>query len=237
MLKKLIKYDFISVNKDLILLYVPCIILSCIVLLCGNNPNDALIATKKICTDLSLIGMMLIIIIPFIKVLLRIRNTLFKEESYLYLSIPVKRSKIYDSKLIVSILSLLISWIILGICFINVFSGKNVFSFISLLLDNYTGIENNIVFILTLAVQMSLIFMSLVVGLLLGNKMDYAKDLFSILFGIIVYAIIRLLVGFFYELDNNIISILIVVLWDIILYFVGRYIYNKGMIYNNCKRS
>ena len=229
MLKKLIKYDFISVNKDLILLYVPCILLSCIVLLCGNNSNDVLIATKKICTDLSLIGMMLIIIIPFIKVLLRIRNTLFKEEAYLYLTIPVKRSTLYDSKLYVAILSLLISWIILGICFINVFSGKNVFSFISLLLDNYTGIENNIIFILTLAVQMSLIFMSLAVGQLFGNKMDHAKDLFSVIFGIIIYFIIRLFIGFFYELDNNILSILIVVIFDVILFFIGRYIFNKGI--------
>ena len=237
MLKKLIKYDFIAVNKDLILLYIPCIVLSCIVLLCGNNPNDTLVATKKICTDLSLVGMMLIIIIPFIRVLLRIRNTLFKEESYLYLSIPVKRSKLYDSKLIVSLLSLLISWLILGLCFINVFSGKNVFTFITLLLDNYTGIENNIIFILTLAVQMSLIFMSLAVGLLLGNKIDYAKDILSFVFGIVVYAIIRLLIGYFYELDNNIISIVIVVIWDIILFFIGRNIYSKGMVYNNCKNG
>ena len=47
MLKKLIKYDFISINKDLILLYVVCLLLSFVVILCNGNSNDGIIATKK----------------------------------------------------------------------------------------------------------------------------------------------------------------------------------------------
>ena len=109
------------------------------------------------------------------------------------------------------------------------FSGKNVFSFVSKLLDNYTGIENNIVFILTIAVQFSLIFMSLITGLIFGNKRDHAKDLFSFVFGVLIYLIVRLLIGFFYDLDNNIISIGIVLFADVILYILGRYVYSKGV--------
>ena len=226
---KLFKYDFKSVNKDLIPLYISCIILSYVVIFCGNNSNDAIIAAKKVCTDLSLVGMFFIVIIPFSKVCLKIRNNLYREEAYLYLTLPIKRGTLYDSKVLVSILTLIISWIILGICFVNVFSGKNVFSFVSKLLDNYTGIENNIVFILTIAVQFSLIFMSLITGLIFGNKRDHAKDLFSFIFGVLIYIIVRLLIGFFYDLDNNIISIGIVLFADVILYILGRYVYSKGV--------
>lgn len=229
MLRKLFKYDFKSVNKDLIPLYISCIILSYVVIMCANNSNDAIVAAKKVCTDLSLVGMFFIIILPFSKVYLKIRNNLFREESYLFLTLPIKRSNLYDSKVLVSILSLVISWIILGICFINVFSGKNVFSFVSGLLDNYTGIESNFIFIITIAVQFSLIFMSLITGLIFGNKMDKGKDLLSFVFGVLIYLIIRLAIGYFYDLDNNIISIGIVLFADILLYILGRYIYNKGV--------
>ena len=229
MLRKLIKYDFISINKDLILLYVVCLLLSFVVILCNGNSNDGIIATKKICTDLSLVGMFLVIVIPFIKLILRIRNTLFKEESYLYLTLPVKRGTLYDSRIIVSIITLLISWIVLCICFINVFSGKNAFAFVSQVIDSYNGIGDNILFVLSLAVQASLIFMSLVVGLLLGQKMDHSKDLFTFLFGMIIYVLIRLSVEYFYELNVNMVSIAIVLIADIILFSLGRYIFNKGI--------
>lgn len=229
MLKKLIKYDFISTNKDLIFLYIICLVLSYVVIFCGHSSNDGIIATKKICTDLSLVGMFLIVIIPFAKVFLRMRRTLYKEEAYLYLTLPVKRGKLYDSKVVVSLISLIISWLILGICFINVFSGKNVLSFISLLKDDSLGIGTNIMFVLTIAVQLSLIFMSLAVGLLLGYKMDHAKDLFTFLYGILIYSIIRVSVSYFYDFGDNLLSIVIVLLADILLFAVGRYIFNKGV--------
>ena len=229
MIKKLFKYDFISINKDLIILYILCFILSFVVLLCNNSSNDMVIAAKKISTDLSLVGMFLIIIIPFMKCFLRVRNTLYKEESYLYLTLPVKRGTLFTSKTLVTLISLLVSWIVLGICFINVFSGKNVFMFINEILDNYTGISNNLLFVITLTVQFSLIYMSLILGLVLGNKQETRKDLFTLLYGIAIYFITRLLIGNIYELKNNIISILIVLLSDIILFVIARYIFKKGV--------
>ncbi len=232
MLIKLIKYDLKSFHKILMFLYVLSFLTSLLVLLTKNyGTSDVSTATFLLGTDFSIICMMLTIILPLVNVFSRIRSGFYKKEGYLTHTLPVNRKTIYDAKMISSLITIIISWLVFGICFINVFSGVTIFEYLGAVIDNTKTLRSLLVFISQVGVQFFSIFICSILGMVIGYSFDDKKDLMTFIFGISIYLLLYLLVYFFSYLFNfsNLIILILFILFSMILYFIGRYLFDKGV--------
>ncbi|MBR1386377.1 MAG: hypothetical protein IJ568_06070 [Bacilli bacterium] len=232
MLIKLIKYDLKSFHKILMFLYILSFFTSLLVLVSKNyGTSDVSIATFLLGTDFSIICMMLTIILPLINVFSKIRSGFYKREGYLMHTLPVKRKTIYDAKMISSLFTIILSWIVFGVCFINVFSGVTVFEYLGAVIDNTKTLRSLMVFISQVGVQFFSIFICSILGMVIGYSFDDKKDFMTFVFGISIYLLLYFIVYLLSLIFNfgNLLILLCFIIFSLILYFIGRYLFDKGV--------
>ena len=88
-MNKIIKYDFLSTNKPLSIVYILSILSTIIVLISGNYKSDFAIASETVTKDFALICLLITLIVPFFRCFFKIKNTLYKSEGYLTKTICV----------------------------------------------------------------------------------------------------------------------------------------------------
>ena len=232
MLIKLIKYDLKSFHKILMFLYILSFFTSLLVLVSKNyGTSDVSIATFLLGTDFSIICMMLTIILPLINVFSKIRSGFYKREGYLMHTLPVKRKTIYDAKMISSLFTIILSWIVFGVCFINVFSGVTVFEYLGAVIDNTKTLRSLMVFISQVGVQFFSIFICSILGMVIGYSFEDKKDFMTFVFGISIYLLLYFIVYLLSLIFNfgNLLILLCFIIFSLILYFIGRYLFDKGV--------
>lgn len=208
MLRKLVKYDFKSLFKTLIPIYL-------IGILVAVFTRVANIAASKVSllqvpagliTSLCVIIIIGIPIATFIISVIRYYNSMIKDEGYLTHTLPVKKSSLVLSQLITSVTvmftALLASIIVLLVAFKV---PSNVFEGIRDLLSNV-----DVLFVVLVIITLILNYISqliiLYAAIALGQKHSGNKMVYAVVYGIVLYNInqvVSAIILFIPALFNN----------------------------------
>ena len=253
MLKKLIKYDLLWINK-IMLIYFSISIIICILTRISSLNTSSSIGNiiYQILKGVSISCFASVLINSVIRVWVRFRNSIYKDESYLTHTLPISKNTLYNSKILSSIISVIISLLVIIISFIIAFLNKDIINTIKIIFNN----NSFIIIGMILTVILEIIYMSYcgIMGILLGNSSNNNKTLKSVFIGISLYFIMQLIIlgiiyiiGFFNSdisllfkeytstiMDSSFKTLILIV--DIlyliiitILYFIGKKIFNKGV--------
>ena len=124
MLKKLLKYDLMWINKNLIYFYAIAFIFAISGRLLSLIDNSMLASViSKICFGITISFVINAIVNGIIRSWVRFINNCYKDESYLTHTLPVTKKEIYLSKFIASIITMVVGVIIsiisLAICYLS----------------------------------------------------------------------------------------------------------------------
>ena len=230
MLKKLLKYDLKYNSKVLVVFYILSIFFSILTRIFLNIDNSLILnIIGKICSGVTISMIFNILINNIMRLWARFHNNFYKDESYLTHTLPINKSTLYLSKVLSSIISLLVSVIVIGISlFIAYYSKENMEIVKSILLPVAKIYESSmlkilIAFLLILFLEFINILECGYTGIILGHKMPNGKTGFSILYGFGVYSVLQVFV---------LISLFIVALFnkDFMNLFFTNEIINLDMI-------
>mgnify|MGYP004670953985 FL=1 len=259
MLKKLLKYDLEWCYKPLLVFYILAIFFSIIVRIVESFEQSLIVLIiDKICCGVVIAMIVNILINCFMRNWARFVRNIYKDESYLTHTLPVSKNKIYLSKILTAIITLLTSFIVIIVCLaiscLNedtwiilkqsleqsvIYFDRSVFSFI-------------FVMIITIFFEFLFMMMSGILGIIIGHKSNNLKIVKSILIGFVIYMILSsmslgalfvagLLNSDIMSLFNNIevssnalksmmlVGILVYALYNLGIYFIGNKLLDKGV--------
>ena len=175
-------------SKTLITYYIITILLALISLISyKQRGNDFFVALSSLTADITLI-----ISVVFIT------YTLFYCCSYMKEKIEKSDKKIIN-KLFISLLILLITMITIFMCFISIYSHKNIFEFIKELIDKKENMDVLILFFNSVLVYF-LLFLFACLGIIVNNRMDKNEECNSYIGFVIVFLIIILLLRLIFNI-------------------------------------
>lgn len=213
----------------------------------------------KICSGTLIAIFVNIFINNFIRVWARVMRNLYKDESYLTHTLPVSKNNIFMSKILTAIITTITSsLVILASSAIAYYSEENWQLLKTLVESSAIYFDSSVggfltIVIVTLFFELLFMLMSGIIGIVIGHRYNNLKTLKSIIFGFILYMIpsaltigILYVVGLFnpdvMKLFNNstefstealklvlFCGIIIYIIYDIIYYFVGKKVLNKGV--------
>ena len=257
MLSKLMKYDFKWINKIMIVYYILLLITTIGIIIVENMEQTFfLVVIDKILTGYFIGCSISALITCLMRIWVRYSLSFYKDESYLTHTLPVTKNELYNSKIITSIISVVISLVTIGVCFLLICTLVSP----GTITDIYNKIALSIgksstnLFIIggIILILLEAIFMMFagIFGLTLGHRSNNNKILKSILYAFISYIIFNLftlvifkLLDIFTSFDLSskvvpsmsiikmlgIVGIVIYLIYNIIYYFVGKKLFNKGV--------
>ncbi len=259
MLSKLLKYDLKWIYKPLVIFYILGIIFSCIIRIVEKfKATLILLIIDKICCGIVISIIISIMINCLMRTWARFVKNIYKDESYLTHTLPVSKNKIYLSKVLGGIITLLTSFIVIIICLAISTLNKDTWLILKDSLENSAVYFNSsvlsLIFVMVTAIFFEVLFMMLsgILGIIIGYKSNNHKLVKSVLFGFIIYmslsflsVVILYLIGlispdlmniFNSTLVNSnalksmlIIGIGLYVIYNFIIYFTGNKLLNKGV--------
>ena len=196
MLKKLLKYDLKYMIKNMLPFYLLAIFFSLTTRIFLSVEETVII---KILYQISLgcfIAMLFNIIInTMIRSWIRFQDSIYKDEGYLTNTLPVTKKEIYYSKFLQTLIFFVIGFlIIIGTLFLAFYTKNRWIELKNIINNITTGLEfPTTLFVISF---LSVIFLEILnaiqcgfFGIILGNKRNNGKTLFSVLFGFIFYLI------------------------------------------------
>lgn len=259
MLKKLLKYDLKWCFKPLMVFYILAVSFSVAErIIASFEKTLILVLIDKICSGIVIAMIANILINCFMRNWARFIKNIYKDESYLTHTLPVSKNKIYLSKFLTSIITLLTSFAVIAAClaitFLNeaswmalkqsieqsaILFDSSVFSFVAIFII--------ILFFQTMFMQISGTF-----GIIIGHKSNNLKIVLSVIIGygtymalsslsVLVLFIAGLLnpeiMSVFNDMEvsaNAVKSMMIVgifgyAVYIAAIYFVGNKLLNKGV--------
>jgi len=203
MLKKLIKYDLISMLKFISIFYILGIIFAVLTRIFFSIENSFIINILGQITTGATISMLVSILINnLMRFWVRFKNTIYDDESYLTHTLPVSKTTLYLSKFITSFIVVIISMVVATlILFIAYYSKSNIELLKTLIMPvtnilNISMIKLIITFIFIFFLELFSILMCGYLGIIIGHKFNNNKVLKSVIFGFISYIVTQLLVLF-----------------------------------------
>ena len=259
MLKKLLKYDLEWCYKPLIVFYILAISFAIITRVIESFEQTLiLVIIDKICSGITIAMIINILINCFMRNWARFVKNIYKDESYLTHTLPVTKNKIYLSKVLTAIITLLTSSIVIVFCVAIVCLNENSWSLLRTSLENSAIFLNCsissliIVLVITVFFEFLFMIMSGILGIIIGHRSNNYKIVKSIIFGFVIYmafSIISLLIIYIAGLLNSdimsvfnnvvvsstalksimMMGIFIYAIYICIVYFVGNKLLNKGV--------
>ena len=259
MLGKLLKYDLKWCFKPLVVFYILAIIFSIITRMIESvDQTLILLIMDKICSGVVIAMLINILINCLMRNWVRFERNIYKDESYLTHTLPVSKNKIYLSKILTAIITLFISFIVIAICLAIVGLNDVTWYSLKLSLEqsaiflNSSPLSLIIVLIITIFFEFLFMILSGILGIVIGHRSNNMKIAKSILIGMGIYmglslfslAIIYLagiLSPDIMSVFNNIkvssnaiksimmIGIFVYAIYNLIIYFVGNALLNKGV--------
>ena len=256
MLRKLVKYDLKWVNKLMVIYFSIALILSILTrissLFTESFIGNIIYLVLRGCVISCFVS---IIINCIIRIWVRFKISLYKDESYLTHTLPVSKCTLYNSKIISLLISLIISVIVIIICTLIAFLNTDMINFLKDLFSNKDITFIVISIIITSILEFIYMANCGIVGILIGHKKNNNKVFKSVFIGIALYFIVQLIIlGLIYaiglinsdinEMFNNISnysgdtanvkSLVVIVnsmytLFIVLMYFIGRKIFKKGI--------
>lgn len=259
MLKKLLKYDLEWCYKPLLVFYILAIFFSIIVRIVESFEQSLiLLIVDKICCGVVIAMIINILINCFMRNWARFVKNIYKDESYLTHTLPVSKNKIYLSKILTAIITLLTSFIVIVVCLAIATLNKDTWMILKESLEQSAIYFDSSVFSLIFVVIITIFFeflfmmMSGILGIIIGHRSNNLKIVKSIVIGIVIYMILSsmslgvlFVVGLLnpdiMSLFNNMevsanalksmmfVGILVYAIYNLGIYFIGNKLLNKGV--------
>lgn len=260
MLGKLIKYDLKWILK-LILIYCSLGIFFAVTgRLFGLIENSMFFdIISKVCNGISIAMLINAVVNAAIRGWVRVTFNLYKDESYLTHTLPIKKNTQFLSKILSILITMLIAVVVTIAGLIIMYLSKDTMEFLKTSLNIITDSLNtsiaSLIITLSVLVFLQLVFITFsgVFGIVLGHTFNRKKSIYTVVIGFGTYmcaSVIILLITLLLSVFNdNIYSILfggaavnvetlLTLSWVIsaiylvligILYFVTNKIFNKGV--------
>ena len=258
MLGKLFKYDFKWINKVMYIYFAIFLIITvCVKIVEGMEQTLLMVIIDKILSGMFISCCISIIITCFIRIWVRFMTNFYKDESYLTHTLPVTKSELFNSKVISSILSLILSIVVVLIGIFYVYLGNNGFEVLKNMYQSLVNVYNSsfaVLFVVGLIVIVLLeviyFMLSGMFGIVMGYRSNNHKTLKSIIIGIFTYGILSIISVSIFSLIGNyaefnivvdgfpdlntvrsmgITGIVIYFVFDVLYYFVIKRIFNSGV--------
>lgn len=227
MLGKLLKYDLKWNNKALIVFYILSIIFALLTRIFFSIENSFVLnIVAQVCSGVTISMIINILINNILRLWARfVRNT-YKDEAYLTHTLPVKKETIYASRFLSALITMFVSIVIIAVSIAIAYYSKENLQVVKTLLmpvaEMYDSTVLKLLFIVVFVLFLEMLFMLQIgyTGIILGNKKNNNKMVYSIIFGFICYMatqalilIILFVIGIFNKevmnmfVTNNIVSV------------------------------
>ena len=260
MLNKLLKYDLKYMIKNMAIFYILSIFFSITTRILFNMEQSVIIS---IIGQISVGCMFSMIASTLINTMMRswvrFRDSLYKDESYLTHTLPVKKDQIFASKVITGAVAIFTSMIVIIIClFICYYSEINMQAlkgFLELAASTYNTTVLNLLLLIAVVIFLEIVYALLIgyVGIILGHKSNKNRVARSIVIGFILYLVLQTLtlglIAFYGIFNPDVMNLInttdivnieaiksvmyagigIYVVYIVILYFLGKKELNKGV--------
>ncbi len=213
MLKKLLKYDMESVYKILIVFYGLALFFALLTRIFLNIENSFMMEIiGKICSGTMIAMIVNILINNVMRLWVRFRNHFYGDESYLTNTLPVDKKTLYLSKVLTFIITLFVSFLVIGLClFIAYYSKENLEALKNILLPIAGVFGSTIIkilgaFLFIFFLQFANMVQSGYTGIILGHRQNNGKIGFSVIIGFASYIgtqMVALLLLFIMALFNK----------------------------------
>lgn len=201
MLKKLLRYDTENIFKFLIIFYSLAVLFGILTRIFFSFDNSLVLNIIGQITSGATISMMCSILINnLMRMWVRFRSNFYGDESYLTHTLPVKKSTHYLSKIFTAIITLFVSFLVIGlVLFIAYYSKENLLFVKDILLPVAQIYDSSILailfaFLFILFLEFLNILQCGFTGIVLGHRMNNAKIGFSVLFGGVAFAVSQMFV-------------------------------------------
>ena len=259
MLKKLLKYDLKWCYKPLLVFYLLAIFFSVIVRIVESFEQSLIILViDKICCGVVIAMIINILINCFMRNWARFVKNIYKDESYLTHTLPVSKSKIFLSKILTAIITLITSFIVIIVCLAIATLNKDTWIILKESLEQsaiyFDSSVFSLIFVMIITIFFEFLFMMMsgMLGIIIGHRSNNLKIVKSIVIGFAIYIILSVIslgalfvAGFInsdiMSLFNNIevssnalksmmlVGILVYAIYNLGIYFIGNKLLNKGV--------
>lgn len=195
MLRKLLKYETVNTLKFLMIFYIIAVVFAVItrILFAFEDSSFMVYFFGQFCQGVTISMMCSALFNNIIRLWARFRQNFYGDESYLTHTLPVTKGAHLASKFINSVVTLIITMMVAGICLCIMYYGTHIGESIKSLVypgaDYYdTSIVTLIlVFVMLLFLQFFNILQCGYTGIVLGHRANSKKIGLSVLFGGIIY--------------------------------------------------
>lgn len=201
MLRKLLKYDLKNMYKFLSFFYILSILFSITTRVLFSLKQTVIINVLGQISVGCMFAMVANIIINIImRNWIRFNETLYKDESYLTHTLPVKKETLYISKFLLSMINLLTSFVVILITLFIAYYTKDRFDLLKYIINDISSdfSINMYVFIiliiLILFLELYQAIQSGFLGIIIGNRKNNNKTLYSVVFGLVTYFVSQMVV-------------------------------------------
>lgn len=259
MLKKLLKYDLEWCYKPLLVFYILAIFFSIIVRIVESFEQSLIVLIiDKICCGVVIAMIVNILINCFMRNWARFVRNIYKDESYLTHTLPVSKNKIYLSKILTAIITLLTSFIVIIVCLAIATLNKDTWIILKESLEQsaiyFDSSVFSLIFVMIITIFFEFLFMMMsgILGIIIGHRSNNLKIVKSIVIGFVIYMILSsmslgalfvagLLNSDIMSIFNNIevtsnalksmmlVGILVYAIYNLGIYFIGNKLLNKGV--------
>jgi len=200
MLKKLLKYDLKYVFKVLIIFYTLSIFFAVLTRYFFSIDNCFLFnVIAQVCSGITISMIFNILINNIMRLWVRFQNNFYKDEGYLTHTLPVKRTILFLSKNLTSVISLLVSFIIIALSLCIAYYSKDNLTLLKTILLPIANLYNtNVISILSaflfiLFLEVANAIQAGYIGIVLGHKMNDIKTGFSVIYGFVTYVLSQII--------------------------------------------
>lgn len=195
MLGKLLKYDLKFVFKNLNVFYILLFISTIIGRLFNGIENSTIMhIISQIFMGISIAMIFNILINGAIRIWVRMTENVYKDQSYLTHTLPVTKKDIFLSKILCSLIVILVSFIVIllgvAIWFWKDTTIEAIKSFFNMGFESKSTI---LLFVLTCYLEFFFLIVVGLLGIVLGHKFNNRKIILSIIFSILIYGAFNLL--------------------------------------------
>ena len=201
MLGKLIKYDAINIYKLLVIFYILSVVFAALTRLFFTINNSLIVdIIARVCSGITISMIINIIINNLLRMWVRFRNNIYKDESYLTHTLPVSKEKIYTAKFLTLIITMFTSMVVIGVTlFIAYYSKENMEIIKIILFPVATAYGSTIINILLVVLIVFLIELITLLqagftGIIIGHKFNNNKLGKSVMFASIAYMVCQFII-------------------------------------------
>ena len=130
MLRKLIKYDFLWMNRNMVIIFAIAAILSVLTRIASNFTDSVMgEIIFGVLRGFTIAAFANIIVNSAIRIWERFRQSFYKDEAYLTHTLPVSKNTLYDSKTLSGLCAILLSLIVVIACFFIAFWNNDMYEY------------------------------------------------------------------------------------------------------------